>query len=538
MIGPKYNAPSYNDAHLTEFVMTKYFASLVLFLAAWPSFAADLNGYTSQYECRAGGPNCNVDVAAYVTAACAQTITTADSLSTIESKLNSGPSPICLTSGNYISKGVVNITASGTAGARRVLRYTRAGDNGDKPWNQSTVDKARIFGLRLNRASYWIIHRVTVDGNGKDGSSTPMIEFVEDASPGDSDNNILDSVLAENAEFNLVTIGAGNDNNTIQNSVFRDCVPSKVSDPGGLSLYGAPKNIHVVNNEIYNCTHEPFVSEHSAPGAVFENNDLYITPSKYTDCLGNYNTAGPCTVTEDIFGIKSGGTAANPMRIIHNRIWGARKSDPSGVFSVAGTDGFLFIFANSTENPIGGAKYVEFRNNILWDGQLGVGDYWPNINNNSVVGNIIFQIKPYRSSTPSYAFSTNFMSNSEWYLNTVIDANSWFSFGGGNNNDIRCNVVINSGASGSTADKSTQVNYNAFYNTKPYTTENSGTNVIYPTSADAKHVDYCFWRKLQTGAESVCIPNARPTNASPHRSTCDPSIGTRLNIGVSDQPLF
>lgn len=538
MIGPKYNAPSYNDAHLTESVMTKYFASLVLFLVAWPSFAADQNGYTAQYECRAGGPNCNVDVAAYVTAACAQTITTADSLSTIESKLNSGPSPICIQNGNYISKGVINITADGTAGARRVLRYTRAGDNGDKPWNQATTDKARIFGLRLNRASYWIVHRITVDGNGKDGNSTPMIEFVEDSSPGDSDNNILDSILAENAGFNMVTIGAGNDDNTIQNSVLRNCISNSTNDWNGIGIFGGPQNNRIVNNEIYKCTHSFYVAELGARGTIVENNDLYIDPSQYTDCKGNFTPTGNCAAAEDIIGMKSAGSAANPMKMFHNRVWGARKGDPSGLFSAAGSDGFLAVFANAPELPIGGASYILFSNNILMDGQLGVGDYWPNVSHNSIVGNIIYKIKPYHSATPSYAFSTNFQSNTEWYLNTVIDANSWFSFGGGTSNDMRCNVLINSGAAGSTADTGTQVNFNAFYNTKPYTTENPGTNVIYATAADAKHVDYCFWRKLQTGAETVCIPNARPTTASPHRSTCDPSIGTRLNIGVSDNPLF
>ena len=35
-----------------------------MLFVAWPSFAADPNGYTAQYECRAGGQYCNVDVTA------------------------------------------------------------------------------------------------------------------------------------------------------------------------------------------------------------------------------------------------------------------------------------------------------------------------------------------------------------------------------------------------------------------------------------------------------------------------------------------
>ena len=47
---------------LKEVDMTKFFAAILLFFVAWPSFAADPNGYIAQYECRAGNPNCDVDV--------------------------------------------------------------------------------------------------------------------------------------------------------------------------------------------------------------------------------------------------------------------------------------------------------------------------------------------------------------------------------------------------------------------------------------------------------------------------------------------
>src|SRR3990167_9703454 len=64
---------------------------LFLFYPTWLS-AADVNGYAARYECRAGGEFCNVDVVTLTAAACAQTITTADSEETIESKLNTGSS--------------------------------------------------------------------------------------------------------------------------------------------------------------------------------------------------------------------------------------------------------------------------------------------------------------------------------------------------------------------------------------------------------------------------------------------------------------
>ena len=104
--------------------------------------AADINGYTAQYECRAGNPNCNVDVATLVAQTCQQTITTDDSASTINSKINGGSQYICVRNGDYTSKGKIMITASGTSSARKVLRYTRDLDNDDEPWKQVSNDQA------------------------------------------------------------------------------------------------------------------------------------------------------------------------------------------------------------------------------------------------------------------------------------------------------------------------------------------------------------------------------------------------------------
>jgi len=139
---------------------------ILLLLAFNQSFAADVNGYTALYECRAGGPQCNVDVATYTTAACAQTITTADSAATIDTKLNTGSSPICITNGDYTGKGTITLTASGTAGARRVLRYTRSGDSDDEPWNQSDANKVKIKYFDFANADYWIVHRVSFIPSG------------------------------------------------------------------------------------------------------------------------------------------------------------------------------------------------------------------------------------------------------------------------------------------------------------------------------------------------------------------------------------
>ena len=43
-----------------------------LFLVTATAWGADANGYTAEYECRAGGPQCNVDVETLTQAACAR----------------------------------------------------------------------------------------------------------------------------------------------------------------------------------------------------------------------------------------------------------------------------------------------------------------------------------------------------------------------------------------------------------------------------------------------------------------------------------
>jgi hypothetical protein len=88
--------------------MTKYFAALLIFLAAWPSHAADLNGYTAQYECRAGGPNCNIDVVTLTNQACQQTINPGDAWNTI----NWSNNVICIASGYYVIPSPVTTTMS------------------------------------------------------------------------------------------------------------------------------------------------------------------------------------------------------------------------------------------------------------------------------------------------------------------------------------------------------------------------------------------------------------------------------------------
>lgn len=76
--------------------------------------------------------------------------------------------------------------------------------------------------------------------------------------------------------------------------------------------------------------------------------------------------------------------------------------------------------------------------------------------------------------------------------------------------------------------------YTFTYASGAYTTESPSHDIDLPSIDDAAHEEYCFTRKRWTAPEQICIPHAVPTEASPHWDACDPDIGSRTGIGVSD----
>lgn len=510
--------------------MNKLFAFVVLLLSVSPAVAADANGYTAQYECRADGPNCSTDVPTLVGQSCQQTITA----STPWSSINWSNNVICIEAGDHSSKGALTIRASGTASNRKILRYVRQSDNGDDPWRQSSGNRATIKRIVLDGASYWILHRLTVDGGG---AVQEAVKFLDSSG---ASNNVLSRILVENSGDNLVAVsGQGNDNNTIQNSVLRKCVVAPGLDSSAVSLSGNARNTSIVNSEIYDCVKGIYTSEHGAAGTVIENNDIYLSPDMRTNCSGGYTPNGGCAAGEVLVGMKSGGTPDNIVRIVNNRMWGMRATDTSVCCAGGGAQGdAVGLDSNgSGANPsTQGAKYTLVQNNIIMDSQHGITSYWSGVRNNSIIGNILYDIRRYSSRFQSYAFASEdgYNSNSEWYLNTVIDSDTWINFGGAANNDIRCNVVINSGGAASSPGSGTQVSNNAFYATQSTATDGSSNTIARPQVSDARNTSFCFMRKLLTSSEQFCLPDARSTANSPHLQACAADIGTRTGIGISD----
>jgi hypothetical protein len=560
--------------------MTKYFTAL-LFLVAWPSFAADLNGYTTQYECRAGGTNCNVDVASLARQSCQQTISTSMSWSSI----NWSNNVICIEAGDHTAKGTLTLGSSGTSGTRKVLRYTRTNDNDDEPWNQGN-NQAKIKAMDTNGNDYWIVQRITIDPNTS-GSTVGL-----NSSAGSS-YNIFNRMLIQRTNAEAVVIDGdfasptASTNNTLQNSVIRSTVPSTGAYESQCVTIGSTANTHLVNNEEYDCNKGSHIPGNtSTEGVVIENSDIYVSPDGRTDCNGNYTPTGNCSRMEALISWKSGGTSGNPNKIIHNRLWGGRYSDGNLIqagdmpdISISNQD------INGEQNPNAGADYVLVQNNIIFDSELGIMNYWDGPDHNSVIGNILYDLKCRRGSC-NEAGGLDFyrIKSSEFYLNTIVDATPWLTWGSGvTNSDMRCNVVIASGSKSGSSGSGTQIDYNAYYdatnsdettklvsngtraNSRAYsigatvfpatrnnyiylattTGTTAGSEPTWCTELGCTVDDgsvtwrairgpYTFWRKLRTIPEQVTIPYVRVHISAPEAGFCPSSFANRYGIGIDN----
>lgn len=449
----------------------KYFPALPLLLFGTDlSLAADQNGYTARYECRAGGAYCNVDVQSLATRACDQTITPSMPWSSINWSNNT----ICIAAGDHIGKGKLTIPASanGSASNYKVLRYE--GSNNSDPWNQSAGDQARVSQLVIN-ASYWLIHRISFPSLATmlDNYSRVRIEPPTNST---TRGHIFNRLLIEGSGFSgqlysgLVDdcwYGRMHEDTTIQNSVIRGYYGDGSSNEAiGLSQE-CGTNVRIVNNEIYDWAAHPIQLGHNnqavLAGAVIENNDIYFSTAAQTN--GGRKIRG-----ENTLSVKASGTSNQPITIINNRIWGNRVPDTSTCCN--GSSGPAVAFgAGGGPN----SDWILFRNNIVHDSQQGIE--WTHWNANctssgtyiSVVGNIFYQIRDFvpgenRSSAVWWPGCGGAKAN-EFYLNSIVDTNVYASGTFKENNDFRCNVAISAGSKNASEGSGTQWANNAYYGT-------------------------------------------------------------------------
>lgn len=455
--------------------MNKLFACTLMLFATAPSLAADANGYTTQYECRAGGRYCNVDVEALAAQACDAIITPSDTSATINKKLNGSSNVICVQKGDYTGTGTWTLATSGTADKRKVLRYYSNDDTNTDPWKQAPADRARLYRIDVN-AKYWLIHRLAFDDNNREINRL----LVKDG----SDNAIISRVLIENfdprasdgAIFTHMSADV-----TIQNSVVRNCGTAVNQSPIAIQLGYGP-NTHVVNNEVYDCTITIYThatgipagdNKSSAPGTVVENNDAYLTTAFYTDCKGNWypNPDAPCSAQENGVVTKAAGTQAKPYQFIHNRMWGFRACDTNVACDGGGTAGTA-MYVGATDD--GSADWVLVKNNVFLNSEIGIGqvNLGP-VRNNSYVGNLLYHIYPYtdgKNGAIDFCCSAGSYDKIELSFNTVIDGTvnyGWLAFKDATNSDVKCNAIIASTAATSYYGSGTEIDSNAYYGTNP-----------------------------------------------------------------------
>jgi hypothetical protein len=387
--------------------------------------------------------------------------------------------------------------------------------------------------------------------------------------------NILNRILAENTGSAAFFFN-GDTGNTIQNSVVRNTAKRPGYD-NECVVIGLSANLRVINNDLYGCTDGTQAGDGSlgVGGLVIENNDYWV-PSDY------YSGSRSCV--ENAVDLKAGGTASNPVRVIHNRAWGFRPTDTAcGGSGDAG--GAMIVHCPSCNS---GSNFVLFQDNIIVDSTGGIWTPNPQPSNISYIGNLLYQT--------SYALETTKADKSEIYLNTVISTSRYL--GAGTNADVRCNVNIDGGSNAGYGYSGSQIDYNAYYGTVDsgeanqipltlrtrssstsysvgdivrigspgacasptdvecflFRVEQGGTTDVtqpaYCTSLGCTLVDgnvwlrairgpYAFYRKLRTAPELYVVPYARlyggPNIASgaPEANACPADFAARSGVGFN-----
>jgi hypothetical protein len=438
----------------------------------------------------------------------------------------------CVSPGDYSSIGDIRLTSSGTAAQPRIISVMQStnGSVGIHPAKTPESGKAILEKLVLNDAHHWIIDGLTIRGNPVTASVLVRIEMR-------ASNNILNRMLIEDGSMDLVRItGHGSNNNTIQNSVIRKSKPAPMTDHHCIALSSTEPNeqisgTRILNNEIYDCTdgiqltvHDEAQNSHF-PDTLIINNDIYITPSTYTDCSGTPNRNGECAAAENGVDIKSGAKSPeNAVIVANNRLWGFRKTDTlAGGTGSAGT-----ALQTCCSNP----AYILFSGNIITDSASGIG--MNSGNHVSVIDNLIHNIQDLTLNTQGHALYF-YGNNHEAYRNIVVDADHWSAMSS-DNSDYRCNTIINGGNDYAPAYTGVTSDFNAYYNSAQFAFPGLNDVIL----NDATLSDYtarCIWRKQWTGPEKICIPHGTSPVKSQASLNCDPQLGSRKNIGV-DNTLY
>lgn len=433
---------------------------------------------------------------------------------------------ICVSAGDYRGAGRIDIVASGTPTAPRILRFHP--DDGRRAIQRT---QHALFEQMLLLGDWWVIQGLTILPRD------PATDFFIAILRGDYnvlDGNLLDGIEQRNSAAQTgIFIGAHEGDpavgNSIQANVIRHGNMQRVpGDYAGIVLWSAPPpsgdNDHnlILDNEIYDWgdaiqiadSGQGPCSQAARPrGTLIEGNDLYLTGDKRIDCAtGAPSADGDCACAENAIDIKvPGGLEPDAWtRVLNNRIWGFRPTRQPSTCGGSGSNG----------QAIGGATcagQLLIAGNAILDSTAGIHA----LGNDLIVAANVFHGTHSGTSRPWSGALLPLPNGSRmrFEFNTVVSVDNAYD-DASSETDTRCNVVVDnlgiaSNANTRGADHVTEYNY-LFQS--PAVNFVGTTNEVFATAEDSQNEPFCFWRRRWTGPELACVPFARPTEASPQNA--------------------
>jgi hypothetical protein len=480
-------------------------------------------------------------------------ITPANKATTLPMLNDSDKRVFCLEPGDYRSARHLELERSGTATARRYLRYNAPFP---APRAIAQANRAIVYGIYLNGASWWVIEGLTIQPTGTQDHA--FMVGILGGSRNVLEGNLIDASLQSNDGYQSGVLvregwtGVAASRNTIQNNVIRGGNKSRLEvDYTGVDIRSsfttASFNDYtkVLDNEIYDWGDGVQLGASNtcddpgwARGTIIDGNDIYVTAAKRVNCEdGTPDPNGECSCSENGIDVKSrAGTRVDLWtQITNNRLWGFRPT-LRAVKSCGGSGsrGQAINAGNSC------AANVLVARNAITDSTAGIvseGGEW------RIAGNLLSEMRNADADRGNQGIAIHPISGtgSRVQLNTVVAVDNAY-------NDTaayatgQCNAVLHDRAlKGSSGPRGTGhvVRYNHLYESNSPNNMTSPTTEVFANDVDSGNTELCFSRRRWTGPQEVCIPFGHTTAASPHATLpaeCGTDIGAPFGIPVITHP--
>ncbi|MEP0366886.1 MAG: Ig-like domain-containing protein [Cyclobacteriaceae bacterium] len=419
--------------------------------------------------------------------------------------------------GDYTGLGEIEITTSGTAENRRWLVYFDPENPSDvttHPVDMPAEKRAEFERIGIE-GSFWVIDRLY--GTATEGSKNPTFVLNES-------NIIVNRVLCEGGGGGAGQVSIGDSEIVLQNSVLRNTQIIPNNDIHSIKL-SEGVDVRIVNNEIYNFAGDGVQlgdKTESFKGVIIYNNDFYIDPSLYPEEVDEIPH-------ENAIDIKQAGVPGGPRNhvTIRNNRFRNIAHTPGG--TSPNPDQGTIDFSNINEPK----SHVLVEGNIFYNCKIpfdtkGGGT----MTNFTITKNLIY------NATRFGFWITGEVSKHEVSFNTIIgvtqfeEDQNWID-SESDQLEIYGNLIVN-GGNYSLKDGGYTSDFNVFYNTTVTSAEGSNSMILESLeSSDLE--DYCYEFKMHTTAETLCIPNARPTQSAAFTHlTADQYFGDIVDVGVDD----